>query len=115
MSNILDERGINMKPIIGIVPSINEDANQYYPNIENAEATIRVGGLPYLLPYVTSTQDILQIVNVIDGLYLAGGNDADPKYYEETPHENIGEINPTRDIFELNLLKMMFKRNKPVF
>src|SRR5699024_2192923 len=36
------------------------------------------------------------------------------KYYEETPHENIGEINPTRDIFELNLLKMMFKRNKPV-
>ena len=114
MSNILDERGINMKPIIGIVPSINEDANQYYSNIENAEAIVRVDGLPYLLPYVTSNRDMLQIVNVIDGLYLAGGNDVDPKYYEETPHENIGEINPTRDIFELNLLKMMFKRNKPV-
>src|SRR5699024_287701 len=103
-----------MKPIIGVVPFINEDENQYYSNIKNAEAIIRVGGLPYLLPYVTSNRDILQIVNVIDGLYLAGGNDVDPKYYEETPHENIGEINPTRDIFELNLLKMMFKRNKPV-
>jgi|SRR5690625_2527416 len=114
MSNILDERGINMKPIIGIVPSIDEESNQYYSNIENAEAIIRVGGLPYLLPYVTCNRDILRIVNIIDGLYVAGGNDVDPKYFNETPHEEIGEINPTRDIFELHLLKMMFKRNKPV-
>src|SRR5699024_2245097 len=82
--------------------------------IENANAITRVGGLPYLLPYVWSNRDMLQIVNVIDGLYVAGGNDVDPKYYDETPHEKIGEINPTRDIFELNLLKIMFKRNKPV-
>ena len=103
-----------MKPIIGIVPSINEIANQYYSNIENAEAIKRVGGLPYLLPYTVSKNDMEQYVNMIDGLYLAGGNDVDPKYYDEPPHEGLGEVNPARDAFELNLLTMMLHQNKPV-
>lgn len=103
-----------MKPIIGIIPSVNEVTNQYYSNIENAEAIKRGGGLPYFLPYTTSKTDIIQLTNVVDGLYLAGGNDVDPKYYAEAPHEKLGEVNPVRDAFEINLLTTMLKKNKPI-
>ncbi len=103
-----------MKPIIGIIPSINETENQYYSNVENAEAIKRAGGLPYLLPYTMSKADMERLVNVMDGLYLAGGNDVDPKYYGESPHVGLGEVNPERDAFELEMLATIFKYNKPV-
>lgn len=103
-----------MKPIVGIVPSINEKTNQYYSNIENAAAIKLAGGLPFLLPYIKDEEDLLQVVDKIDGLYLAGGNDVDPHYFSEDPHEKLKEVNPTRDAFELSLLTHMLTLDKPI-
>lgn len=103
-----------MKPIIGVVPSINETTNQYYSNIENTEAIKLAGGIPIILPYTESENNLLQLVNKIDGLYIAGGNDVDSKYFHEEPHEKLGEVNPTRDAFELKLLMRILNVDKPI-
>lgn len=103
-----------MKPIIGVVPSINEKTKHYYINIENTEAIILAGGCPLILPYTAYEDDIRQLVNKIDGLYITGGNDVDPEYFNEAPHEKLGEVNPIRDAFELKLLTCILPVNKPV-
>lgn len=103
-----------MNPVIGIVPSIEETKKQYFTNITNVRAIQRVGGLPFILPYTKSKELIKKYATFIDGLYLAGGNDLDPCYYKEDPHPMLGEVNPTRDEFEWEMLKNISKADKPV-
>lgn len=103
-----------MQPIIGIVPSIDEKNEQYFTNIANVRAIKQAGGLPIVLPYTETAEMIKKYATMIDGLYLAGGNDIDPNYYDEVPHPKLGEVNPTRDAFEWEMLKHICHDNKPV-
>lgn len=103
-----------MKPLIGIVPSIHENERYYFTMEDNVEAIKRTGGIPVILPYIEGTSELTQLITSIDGLYLAGGNDVDPIYFDEEPHPQLGEVNPTRDAFELQILKQMLAQNKPI-
>ncbi len=103
-----------MKPLIGIVPSIEEKERQYFTMADNVEAIKQTGGIPVVLPYIEEESAIAQLVAHIDGLYLAGGNDVDPSYFGEEPHPQLREVNPTRDAFEVQLVGQMVSQNKPV-
>lgn len=103
-----------MKPIIGIVPSVEGEAREYVLNMVDVEAIKAMGGIPILLSYVEKEEEITQLVQIIDGLYLVGGNDIDPSYFNEDPHPELGEVNPTRDAFEMLILRGFLTRNKPV-
>src|SRR5699024_4865701 len=72
------------------------------------------GGVPVILPYIPAEENLDHIVEMIDGLYLTGGNDIDPTLFGEEPHPHLKEINPIRDQYELHLIIKMLKKKKPI-
>lgn len=103
-----------MKPIIGIVPAINQVKGQYYLHEDNVKAVEQAGGIPILLPYVMNIKNIKQLLNKIDGLYLTGGDDIDPTLFAEEPHPNLGMITRIRDEVEIKMIKQILQSNKPL-
>lgn len=103
-----------MKPIIGIVPSIDQEKGLYFLNEDNVKAIEQAGGTPILVPYFNSSKLINKILPILDGLYLTGGYDIDPTLFGEEPHPNLGVINRVRDDFEIKMINNMLELNKPV-
>lgn len=101
-----------MKPIIGITAAIEKEHKSMLNN-NYVQAIIQAGGLPIILP-ADVEKDIEQLVTIVDGLLLTGGGDIDPELFDEDPHSKLGEISPSRDIFEIELTKEMLKLNKPI-
>lgn len=103
-----------MKPIIGITASKELGKEQYAIEEADTAAIMQAGGLPIMLPHLTGEADIEQIANHIDGLFAAGGYDIDPTLFGEEPHPNLGVIIPSRDAFELELIKKVLELGKPI-
>ena len=77
------------------------------------QAVIRAGGLPLIIP-VGIEADVEQLVGMLDGLLLSGGNDINPMLFNEEPHADLGEVSPSRDSIELELARQMLKTDKPI-
>lgn len=103
-----------MKPIIGVTASLELGRDDYGIELADTEAIVAAGGLPVMLPHLTQQQDIDELAERIDGLFLAGGYDIDPTLFNEEPHPNLGVIIPSRDAFELALTKKIMALNKPI-
>lgn len=103
-----------MKPIIGITSSMEIDEAGYKVDNNNVKAISQTGGLPVMLPYLLAEGDTDQIADQIDGLYLTGGYDIDPTLFGEEPHPNLGTIIPSRDTFEMALIKRVLDLGKPI-
>lgn len=105
---------MTMSPIIGVVPSIDEDKGQYFINEDNVKSLSEAGGIPVLLPYFKNESTADELVERIDGLYLTGGNDINPFLFGEEPHQKLGVVNQQRDEFEMILVQKVLQKNKPV-
>jgi putative glutamine amidotransferase len=101
-----------MKPVIGITTDVGEDEKNVLKNTY-VQAVIRAGGLPMIIP-VGIEEDVDQLVAMLDGLLLSGGNDINPMLFNEEPHEYLGEVSPSRDSSELELASRMLKTGKPI-
>jgi putative glutamine amidotransferase len=78
-------------------------------------AVARAGGLPLILPADdASAESPDQLIELLDGLVLAGGSDLDPATYGALPHEETGNTRPERDRFELALAHRAVERDLPV-
>ncbi|HMO26566.1 MAG TPA: gamma-glutamyl-gamma-aminobutyrate hydrolase family protein [Tepidisphaeraceae bacterium] len=101
------------KPVIGITvdhPSTNdkhESPHSYTLAIDAA------GGLPLLLPYRMSHDNIPQLVDLLDGVLFSGGNDLDPKSWNEPWHPQAKHVDPAREAFERALLAEIERRRIP--
>ncbi|MFP4660569.1 MAG: gamma-glutamyl-gamma-aminobutyrate hydrolase family protein [Halanaerobiales bacterium] len=93
------------RSIIGIAPNHNNDAKEYRLKSFYTQAVESVGGLPVILPFTSEAENVRQYVKQIDGLLLTGGTDVDPLIYGENPLPAMGEIDPERDRFEIDLVK----------
>ena len=83
--------------------------------INYANALMRVGLVPVVLPYTDSAALIRQAVERADGLLLSGGaDDVDPQCYGEQALPENGPVNPRRDSFEMALLAEAARQHKPV-
>ncbi|HHW69733.1 MAG TPA: gamma-glutamyl-gamma-aminobutyrate hydrolase family protein, partial [Clostridiales bacterium] len=103
-----------MKPVVGIICDydyISED-NKVYGGYN--EAISRFGGLPVLLPCNNSLDDVPQMLDLLDGILLIGGDDIDPFFFDEQPHRNLGNVNPYRDEFEIMLAKQAIEKDIPI-
>ena len=70
-----------------------------------ARAVEAAGGVPVLLPPVTTAPDAAaSVVARLDGLVVAGGADVDPARYGAAPHARTGGARPDRDSWELALI-----------
>ena len=78
-------------------------------------AVQRAGGLALILPpddVVAESPD--ELLDMIDGLILAGGSDIDPASYGARPHPETRGTWPERDRFELALGARALERDMPV-
>lgn len=103
-------------PVIGITMSCDAKEKNYYSKNAYAESIVRAGGLPLLIPADGAGAEAVEYAEWIDGLLLAGGGDIHPVYFEEEPLDGfeMGELQPWRDKFELELYREAEKRRMPM-
>lgn len=78
-----------------------------------SESVLNAGGIPILIPIITSEEVLATIVDMLDGLILTGGEDVHPRYYNEEPIEELGEVNDVRDVYDLTLIRLATERKLP--
>ena len=75
----------------------------------------RAGGVALILPPDDSVaQNPDELLDLLDGLILAGGSDIDPGSYGATPHPETKNTWPERDRFEIALGTRALERDMPV-
>ena len=77
-------------------------------------AILDAGGLPLLLPNV-GPELAASYLSRVDALLLSGGLDVDPIYYDEPPHQKLGDLDQVRDEYELALAKGARDAGMPIF
>jgi putative glutamine amidotransferase len=54
------------------------------------------------------------MLDVLDGVVIGGGRDIDPVRYGQEPHDLLGQLDPRRDAFELELVERSLDRSLPL-
>ena len=107
------------KPIIGITTNVranpaHEDINWSYAPSGFVEGVQKAGGLAILLP-VSDPSEAKTYISMIDKLILIGGQNIDPKFYNEENHACEDDFFLERDLFEMALIEEATKQKKPIF
>ena len=102
---------VSNKPLIGISLGWSETRNTV--NNTYVNSVLMNGGIPYLIPVTDNVEVLRQIVSQLDGIIFTGGEDFAPAYFGEEEHEHLGEVNVTRDTYDLTLFKLALNRNIP--
>jgi putative glutamine amidotransferase len=109
------------RPVIGICTALEQarwsvwDQRALLLPWGYVEAVQRGGGLAVLLPLDEALIDEPdQVLELIDGLMLAGGADIDPGAYGAQPDPQTTGTVPERDEFEIALVRAAIGRDLPV-
>jgi putative glutamine amidotransferase len=109
------------RPVIGICTAVEHarwsvwDEEAMLLPRSYITAVQRAGGLAVMLPPdPLSSEDPGQLLDLIDGLVLAGGADIDPAFYGQPADEKTTGTVPERDAFELALARAAIERDMPV-
>jgi putative glutamine amidotransferase len=79
------------------------------------EAVQRAGGVAVMLPPDAAViEDPDRVLDLLDGLILAGGRDVDPAIYGAERHRLTDEPRTERDAFEIALARRAMERDIPV-
>ncbi len=75
-------------------------------------AVERAGGRPLVVP--AQDDAVEETLDAVHGVVLTGGADIDPDHYGARPHPETAPDDPTRDRFELALVRAALARDMPV-
>jgi putative glutamine amidotransferase len=109
------------RPVIGMAAAVEQVRWGAWDEIATlvpatyAAAVQRAGGMALSLPpddELTEQPD--ELLDLVDGLLLAGGSDIDPAAYGADPAAEIERVYPQRDRFELALARRALERDMPV-
>ena len=103
-----------MKPVIGLVPLVDEGRKSLWMLPGYMEGIAGAGGLSFMLPLSGDEADLSRLFSLCDGLLLTGGHDVSPALYGEAPLPVCGACCPERDRMESILLRLAMAENKPV-
>ena len=93
-----------MKPVIGIIPMIDDDDNTYYVVQQCMTALLAAGAMPVLLPVCSEAEIVERSAGLIDGLLMPGAPDLEPALYGEEKLPCCGPTTPARDDAEIRKL-----------
>jgi putative glutamine amidotransferase len=109
------------RPRIGICTAIERarwtvwDAEAFLLNRSYVDAIQRAGGLALMIPPDHQAErNPDEVLDVLDGLILAGGADIDPGSYGADSHPMTKGTWPERDHFELALARRALERDIPL-
>jgi putative glutamine amidotransferase len=77
------------------------------------QAVTAGGGIPLLIPLGLDEEDLLLIIERLDGLILPGGGDIEPGYYSGNDHDTLRDIDMDRDRVEIYVAQQATKLKKP--
>ena len=103
-----------MKPIIGVLPLYDKKLESiwmlpgYMDGIKNA------GGIPLILPYGATKEELEQINLMIDGYLFTGGDDINPNLYKAKMKDTCGDINKVRDEMEKMVYEIAKRDDKAI-
>lgn len=98
-----------------VLPTAEAPIPKYELKVTYADAVLRAGGLPLLVPYSDDVSVIESYLDRVSGLVISGGAfDVPCELYGDTPREGMGPTKPARTSFELALLKAALHRRLPV-
>lgn len=102
-------------PVIGIVPSQNTTEKLVSFPERYANAIIKAGGAPLLLPLTGNSHVYETLFPLIDGFVLTGGNDIDPARYGAIRDSGkIDEHTPEREELEYLILSYAYRFDLPL-
>ena len=99
-------------PLIGISTSFSDEGSSYVLNTY-VQSVLKAGGTPVMIPVITQTEALSQIIDQLDGLIITGGADINPLWYKEEPRKELGSLVPSRDIYDLKLAKIAMEKKIP--
>lgn len=103
-----------MKPIIGIVPLIDESRDSYWMLPGYMQGIEKAGGVPVMLPLTEDEASLCRLTEMCSGILLSGGHDVSPALYGEEKLPVCTECCKARDAMESRLLCLALEQNKPV-
>lgn len=103
-----------MKPVIGLIPLIDEERESYWMLPGYMKGISMAGGIPVMLPLEMDDNDIRQTSALLDGFLFTGGHDVSPSLYNEKKLPECGVICPERDHLEQRLFVCAREMDKPV-
>lgn len=111
-----------MKPLIGITANFIKDdqfgvdahiggPGQEWQALANdyVNAIVKAGGIPVILPVLSTPEEAAAYVEQLDGILFSGGCDVSPLVYGERVTKEVGEICTERDEQELVLAQATLK------
>jgi putative glutamine amidotransferase len=109
------------RPVIGICTPLEQarwgawDLQAFLLPRNYVDAVNRAGAMALLLaPDAAVVEDPDEMLDLVDGLMLAGGADIDPRAYGAIPDpKTIGSV-PERDVFEIALVRRALERDLPL-
>jgi putative glutamine amidotransferase len=109
------------RPVIGICTALERarwsvwDQEAFLLPRSYVDAVQRAGGMAVMLPPdPRAIDDPDDVLDLIDGLILAGGADIDPDAYGSERHAETNGTVPERDTFEIALTRGAFDRDIPL-
>lgn len=114
---LTDSENVGVKakysPLIGVSASRSKSGGSSVPGTY-IQAILKAGGTPVIIPVMTESKMLRNIVKNLDGLVMTGGEDFNPSYYKEDIIPDMNDVDSVRDIYDLVLLKLATDRNVPV-
>ncbi len=108
-----------MNPIIGIttrqpvIPSSGGEERAHVANEVYTDAVMKAGGTPILLP-PAQPSEAPRVLDRLDGILLSGGGDIEPRLYGGKYHDDMYQIDESRDLYEFELSRGARDRRMPV-
>ena len=84
-------------------------------NLDYARSISEAGGVPVALPVLEDLQAAGDLVDHLDGLLLAGGEDVDPCHYRQDALPDLGRVSRLRDRYEWALLDAALAKGIAIF
>jgi putative glutamine amidotransferase len=107
-----------MKPLIGITAHGEVSPAGTLKHTLGAPYVDRIreaGGTPMILPFAYSLEEAREILKRVDGLMLTGGNDIDPKRWNETKHPKAELLHPVKEASDFYYARASLDADKTTF
>lgn len=105
--------GRSGKPVVGI--SCNYEApGRDYLSVNYSRAILKAGGIPVILPTISSEEDATELISKLDGVLFSGGEDVPPSWYGEAVWNETVEMEPIRDHSDSLLVRAALSAGKPI-